>query len=229
MYLSILFMFFLSWSAPSQQPDPKEILEKHFLAYKQSQWDALETVTATGKLDIAGKKWSMRMKARYPDMTRVETARMISGTNGGDYWKLDRDVDPRKAITQELGDRVFQANVFSFGSPLAQDQLDLSFLGMMDKEGSLYFVFEWQGEGRKTKFYIDRKNYLMAFQEILWTANANDVFKITYEGYRTFGPFQIPIAINFESKDLNYSVVYDDFLIGDYVNPRLFDRPKSQE
>ena len=217
------------------QSESQEILNKHFEAIGQDQWDQIDDVTIDGRMvDKDYRGYSMDLWYKRPEKIRMQGSyggrTFIEVTDGQLAWILAPWKDQYSVQPMNFQERILLENSLSLGSPLKNLNDKLRFQGLVDYEGTVYLTYVYevqQGEDifRRT-FYLDRKNFMLYMETYEWGKDQH--MKKVYEKYRNYGPLSIPTAVRFSYGNQERELIYDEVFIGLGIKNELFEKPKGR-
>lgn len=218
----------------AQAQDPADILQKHFEAYGQEQWNEIRTVEISGKL-VDDRYYGFAMKLTYkrPEKVRIagvyENQRFVMASDGTFAWSLVPWKKPYRIDKANADEELIIRNSYTPGSPLYRYREHLHFEGLKDMEGVLYYAFSSAEEAYLKTYYLDTENFRLYYEQITprFGSNPKTVLKVI-DKYKAYGGMLIPMAVQFEGENLEWELVYDQVLLGVGANDELFTRPESQ-
>ncbi len=230
----ILIGLFIGWLNVCAQSG-MGILENHFQAHGQDEWNQVRTLSVDGKWHDAIDQASYPMKLTWkrPDkvhlVARMKGMRHTEGYNGLVGWlrTAGKEADVARRMTDE--EELMTRNVFTAGSPLYETREHLEFTGLMDMEGTLYNTFTLNEGDFRRVFYLDRISHRLVYElmENQFGKEKVTVLKVI-DVYKTYGPMLVPAAVILEGPTIEREYVFDEIYLGMGAKDALFDYPQGQ-
>ncbi|WP_421892063.1 hypothetical protein [Marinoscillum sp.] len=221
-------------SQASMAQEAREILRKHFKAHGQDLWKEMNSVIVDGKwVDEDYHSYPMKLTYKYPGKIRLdgtyEDKRYAEATNGELSWIIAPWKSRYEVQQMGTSEEIVIKNSFSRGSPLDPLRDHLSFLGLSDIEGVLYFTFLMDEASYRRTFYIDQKNYRLYYEKIESKFDGTPVSILkTIEKYKLYNGLLVPTAVYFKGEDFERELVFDEIYVGMGANDDLFEMPNGQ-
>lgn len=206
---------------------PSEILEKHLSAHGQAIWDQIpsaEIIAHRVNADYQSVPAAIRIKGTSKVRVEIRDPKnpLTVGISPVDAWKKEAQTTQSLAVHEKL----LYAGLFAFGSPLAVFKDQLTFLGLVDVEGTLCLAFEMNDAEAKRTFYLNQTDFRLVMEKVSPVAIGSwPAFTRTYEKYRKMNGLLVPVAVTVKSENLYFELVFDDVLLGTGFQEALFVRP----
>jgi hypothetical protein len=220
LFTNVLFSFLILLQEKPVDP----ILERHFLAHDQSDWNQFESLTAKGEWHIGSKTIYVDYLISKPHKLaavsrntreKLVTNELYAGMRGEDELT-------RKGIAFDLNEAISLSYAWSFGSPLFDDQEDLIRKEDVSVDQIPCYWYQ-RPEGRFTYDYFIRKSDNLHHKVTVSALDGRTVGTVTVEQYRKLGLFYMPSQVRIKTSKIDFLLVFTEYLIGDYVRPDSFN------
>ncbi|RED98974.1 hypothetical protein [Marinoscillum furvescens] len=214
--------------------EAEEILQEHFEAHGQKQWEEIRTVEISGKLvDERYYGFPMILTYKRPGKIRIagvyENKRFAQAYDGTVAWSIAPWKKQYQVETATASEELILRNSYTPGSPLYPYREHLQFEGLRDMEGVLYYAFTMAEEAYLKTYFIDTENYRLYYEQIQTRFGSQNLSMLkVIDKYKSYGGMLIPTAVRFEADQLEWELVFDEVLLGVGANDKLFARPESQ-
>ncbi|VXD18505.1 hypothetical protein [Marinoscillum sp. 108] len=212
----------------------KDILRKHFKAHGQDLWKEMNSVIVDGKwVDADYHSYPMKLTYKYPGKIRLEgtyqNKRFAEATDGQLSWIIAPWKPRYEVQLMSTAEEIVIKNSFSRGSPLYPVKDHLTFLGLSDMEGILYYTYLMEEASFRRTFYIDQKDFRLYYEKIESKFDGTPISVLkTIEKYKQYNGLLVPTAVYFKGDDFERELVFDEIYVGMGANDDLFQMPNGQ-
>lgn len=221
MLFSIIFCFLISGVLTLQSETNDHALKKHFEAHRQNDWNAFESLTAQGEWHLGPDMYLVDYFIKKPNKWSAIAKEGKQQLISNQLFAGQIGLAPNNSQALEPAEAIALSYVWSFGSPLYSiaDQLQRKEELQVDQIPCHWY--QYQKETMTYDFFISQKDHL--FYKVVVTNEEGLVqSSTTIRQYRQFGPYQMPSQVTIKTEHLEYLMVFTDYVIGDYVDDRIF-------
>lgn len=223
MLLNQLLFYLLIWGpVEANSLSNDHVLKHHFKMHSQENWDAFESLTAKGEWHIGATDYLVDFYIKQPNKwTAVETDgnrqlisnKLYAGTRGLSETMNAVAFSPEEAIALSY--------VWNFGSPLYRiaDALEKKETVEVDQKSCNWY--QYTDDNFIYDFFITKSDHLF-YKVSISNIDQEVVGTTTITQYRKFGPYEMPSQVLIKTDEIDYLMVFTDYVIGDYVPDRKF-------
>lgn len=212
--LSYLFLLF-GMSMPATSSD--HALKHHFRSHNQENWQAFESLTAKGEWHIGAADYFVRYYIKQPNKwTAIATEGQERLISNQWYAGIQGVGEAPGAVAFDKEEALALSFVWNFGSPLypLSDQLVKKENVEVDQKPCYWY--QYTGEEWVYDFFVTKSDHLF-YKVTISDLEGNAVGSTTMIQYRKFGPYEMPSQVQIRTEEIDYLMVFTDYVIGDYV------------
>jgi hypothetical protein len=219
-------VFLFVWMIPAfsgNMDDSDHVLKQHFKAHSQEDWNLFESLTAKGEWHIGPRMIYVDYQMKSPNKLAARSQKGKEALVSNQLYAGIKGLDETSKKGLAFGPDVALALsfVWPFGSPLAsiEDQLTKKEDVQVDKE-----ICHWyqQKLNKYTFDFFIRKTDKLFYKVTITDEKEVVVGTTTMKQYRKFGPYHLPSQVEVKTAELDYLLVFTDYVIGDYVTNDAF-------
>ena len=217
-----LLLYLISVLGGGVVPSNDHVLKHHFKMHSQDSWDVFESLTAKGEWHIGTADYFVDYYIKQPNKwTAVGTEGEEHLISNGLYAGTKGIGETSGAIAFSPEEALALSFVWNFGSPLypIADELIKKESVQVDQKPCNWY--QYSDDKFLYDFFITKSDHLF-YKVSISNADKKVIGTTTITQYRKFGPYEMPSQVMIKTENIEYLMVFTDYVIGDYVPDSRF-------
>jgi hypothetical protein len=222
MVYQFLLFYLITGLGGDSSPSNDHVLKHHFKMHSQDSWNAFESLTAKGEWHSGTGDYLVDYYIKQPNRWSAVgvdgRAQLIS--NG--LYAGSKGIVNKSGATAFLPEEALALSfTWNFGSPLYPIVGNLTRKQSVQVDQKPCNWYQYSDDNYVYDFFISKSDHL--FYKASISKEGEEVLATTtIAQYRRFGPYQMPSQVMIKTENIEYLMVFTDYVIGDYVSDTRF-------